>query len=331
MHLIRRLAIPALLIVLAPGSALAQRAPSEPVFVENFAYQPGSLDGLLARWWVTRRLDRKLWAERVAVLADANPGNFVRIHVKEGDAGSGATEAMLRERRLVCDETGSRAPQMEAEPNGVAPTERAEIEIRADRATGAGELIRYGEPIWYRFAFKLGSDWPRDIPANGRIPCRTVIHQVKQNAALDGVDCAASPFFKIEARPLGEGARFFAQVYAGDACATPPAVRRSQICVRNDLPRAVWTTVNVRLLMDGKDGRADVWLNGAHCGSYRGPMGDSEHGARRDGRPYIDQQPRFGIYRDWRAEPQTIYFHRIMFWNADPSGHPEWGAAPMPQ
>jgi len=84
--------------------------------------------------------------------------------------------------------------------------------------------------------------------------------------------------------------------------------------------------VNVRLhpALD-TNGRADIWLNGRHCGTYRGPMGDREHGARRDGAPYVNSPPRFGIYRDWRAETQTIYFDRIMFWNRNPAGHRDWG------
>jgi hypothetical protein len=45
---------------------------------------------------------------------------------------------------------------------------------------------------------------------------------------------------------------------------------------------------------------------------------------------FINAQPRFGIYRDWRAETQTIYFDKIMFWNTDPSGHPDWGVSPPP-
>ena len=35
--------------------------------------------------------------------------------------------------------------------------------------------------------------------------------------------------------------------------------------------------------------------------------------------------------RDWRAETQTIYFDKIVFWNAEPTGHPDWGADPTPQ
>ena len=53
-------------------------------------------------------------------------------------------------------------------------------------------------------------------------------------------------------------------------------------------------------------------------------MADRDYGARRNGAPFINAQPRFGIYRDWRTETQTIYFDKIMFWNADPSGHPDW-------
>jgi hypothetical protein len=60
-------------------------------------------------------------------------------------------------------------------------------------------------------------------------------------------------------------------------------------------------------------------------------MGDPEHGARRNGVPFVDTQPRFGIYRDWRAETQTIYFDKILFWNAEPTGHPDWSADPTPQ
>jgi hypothetical protein len=66
--------------------------------------------------------------------------------------------------------------------------------------------------------------------------CRTVIHQIKQDSFKDGKSCDASPFFKIEARPLGERVRFFAQVATGTPCARPPMVMGAQIC-RRDLPR----------------------------------------------------------------------------------------------
>jgi len=59
-------------------------------------------------------------------------------------------------------------------------------------------------------------------------------------------------------------------------------------------------------------------------------VADPEHGARRNGTPFINAQPRFGIYRDWRAETQTIYFDKIMFWNANPGEHPDWGVSPPP-
>ena len=46
----------------------------------------------------------------------------------------------------------------------------------------------------------------------------------------------------------------------------------------------------------------------------------------------LDLRPtaRFGIYRDWRAETQTIYFDKIMFWNANPEGQPDWALSPPP-
>jgi len=175
--------------------------------------------------------------------------------------------------------------------------------------------------VWYRFSFKIADDWPHDVPVVGRQLCRTVIHQIKQDSFKDGKSCDASPFFKIEARPLGERVRFFAQVATGTPCAQPPMVMRMQMC-RRDLPREIWTTVQVRLNpAHDASGQVDIWLNGTFCGTYRGPMADREDGARRHGAPFINAQPRFGIYRDWRAETQTIYFDKIMFWNADPSGH----------
>jgi hypothetical protein len=315
------------LTALAPQTAVAQRPP-QPVFTEFFAYDPAAPSQLLGKWLITSRLDSQQQPLRVGVVDDHNGKTVGRVTVREGDGFAGASEAMLQARRYVCDSEGSRAAELETEPGGVVPSERAEIQVRSDRATGAGELVKFGRPVWYRFSFKIAGDWPQDVPAAGRQPCRTVIHQIKQDSFKDGKSCGASPFFKIEARPLGEHVRFFAQVAAGAPCAQPPMVMRTQIC-RRDLPRESWTTVQVRLnAAHDANGRIDIWLNGAFCGDYQGPMADRDHGARRNGAPFINAQPRFGIYRDWRAETQTIYFDKIMFWNADPAGHPDWSPPP---
>jgi hypothetical protein len=319
-----------LLAALAPTTAVAQRMP-QPIFTELFAYDPAQPSQLLEKWRISSQLDRKLQPLRVGVVEDPIGKTVGRVTVQEGDGLDGASEAMLQARRYVCDSEGSRAAAVEAEPGGVVPSERAEIRVRSDRATGAGELVKFGQPVWYRFSFKIAGDWPQDVPAAGRQPCRTVIHQIKQDSFKDGKSCNASPFFKIEARPLGERVRFFAQVAAGAPCAQPPMVMRVQIC-RRDLSRESWTTVHVRLnpAHDASGGRVDIWLNGAFCGAYQGPMGDRDYGARRNGAPFINAQPRFGIYRDWRAETQTIYFDKIMFWNAGPTGHPDWSVSPPP-
>ena len=44
----------------------------------------------------------------------------------------------------------------------------------------------------------------------------------------------------------------------------------------------------------------------------------------------LAQVNRADYYRDWRAETQTIFFDKIMFWSADPAGHPDWSASPPP-
>jgi polysaccharide lyase-like protein len=326
---IRGLAALLLLAALAPASAVAQRAP-QPVFTELFAYDPAVPSQLLAKWRISPQLDRKLQPLRIGVVEDASGKTVGRVTVQEGDGLDGASAAMLQTGRYVCDSEGSRAAEMEAAPGSVVPSERAEIQVRSDRATGAGELVQFGHPVWYRFSFKIAGDWPRDVPVAGRQPCRTVIHQIKQDSFNDGKSCNASPFFKIEARPLGGRVRFYAQVAAGATCAPPPMVTRTHIC-RRDLPREIWTTVQVRLNpVRDASGRADLWLNGAFCGAYQGPMADRDYGARRNGAPYINAQPRFGVYRDWRAETQTIFFDKIMFWNADPAGHPDWSVSPPP-
>jgi Polysaccharide lyase len=320
----------ALLLLAAALSSLtaeAQQTP-QPVFTELFAYDPLVPSQLLGKWLISPQLDRKLQPLRVGVVEDRIGKTVGRITVQDGDGLDGASEAMVQDPHYICDSEGSRAAAVEAEPGGVVPTERAEIQVRSDRATGAGELVKFGELVWYRFSFKIAGDWPQDVPAVGRQTCRTVIHQIKQDSFKDGKSCDASPFFKIEARPLGDRVRFFAQVAAGTPCATPPMVRRTQLC-RRDLPRESWTTVQVRLKpAHDASGRVDIWLNGTFCGAYQGPMADRDYGARRNGAPFINAQPRFGIYRDRRAETQTISFDKIMFWNADPSGHPDWSVSP---
>ena len=317
-----------LLAALAPRTLMAQQTP-QPVFTELFAYDPAEPSQLLGKWRISSQLDNKLRPLRVGVVADPIGKTVGRVTVHEGDGLDGATQAMLQTKRYVCDSEGSRAKALEVEPGGV-PSERAEIQLRSDRTTGAGELVKFGQPVWYRFSFKIPADWPQDVPAAGRQLCRTVIHQIKQDSFKGGKSCDASPFFKIEARPLGARVHFFAQVADGAPCAQPPMVRRTKFC-RRDLPRERWTTVQVRLNpAHDVSGRIDIWLNGALCGAYQGPMADPDYGARRDGKPFINAQPRFGIYRDWRAETQTIYFDKIMFWNADPAGHPDWSVSPPP-
>jgi hypothetical protein len=59
-------------------------------------------------------------------------------------------------------------------------------------------------------------------------------------------------------------------------------------------------------------------------------MADPDYGVRRNGAPLINAQRRFGIYRDWRAKTPTFYFNKIMFWNADRTGHPDWSVSPTP-
>src|SRR6516225_3786544 len=161
----RRLAALLLLAAaLLPPTAAAQRT-QQPIFTELFTYDPAAPSQLLGKWLISSQLDSKLPPLRVGVVEDRIGKTVGRVTVEEGDGLAGANEAMLQARHYVCNSEGSRAAAVEAEPGGVVPSERTEIQVRSDRATGAGELVKFGEPVWYRFSFKIASDWPQDVPA----------------------------------------------------------------------------------------------------------------------------------------------------------------------
>src|SRR5690242_7698762 len=180
-----------LLAALTPATAVAQRTP-QPVFTELFAYDPAAPSQLLGKWLISSKLDSKLQPLRVGVVEDSIGKTVGRVTVQDGDGLDGAAEALLQASRYVCDSEGSRAAAVEAEPGGVVPSERAEIQVRSDRATGAGELVKFGQPVWYLFSCKIAGDWPQDVPPAGRQPCRTVIHQIKQDSFKNGKSCNAS-------------------------------------------------------------------------------------------------------------------------------------------
>src|ERR1700758_2265090 len=106
---------------------------------------------------------------------------------------------MLQARRYVCDREGSRPDAVEAGPGTVVPSERAEIQVRSDRATGAGELVKFGQPVWYRFSFKIAGDWPQDVPAAGT-PALPHRHPPDQAGFLQGREM-------VQPQPLPQGRR----------------------------------------------------------------------------------------------------------------------------
>ena len=131
----RSLAALLLLAALAPATAVAQRTP-QPVFTELFGYDPVAPSQLLGKWLISGRLDSKLQPLRVGIVEDPSGKTVGRITVQEGD-GLDVSKAMVQAGRYVCDSKGSRAAELEAESGGVVPSERAEIQVRSDRATGA--------------------------------------------------------------------------------------------------------------------------------------------------------------------------------------------------
>ncbi len=74
------------------------------------------------------------------------------------------------------------------------------------------------------------------------------------------------------------------------------------------------------------DSDLQVWLDGRACLRVNGRLGYADAGRRdKEGRPFIDTQPRFDIYRD--ALPSTVQaveFANLVFWHADPAGQLAW-------
>jgi hypothetical protein len=90
-------------------------------------------------------------------------------------------------------------------------------------------------------------------------------------------------------------------------------VMRVQIC-RRDLARDRWTTVQVRLNpAHYASGRVDIWLNRTFFGTYQGPLADRDYGARRNGTPFINAQPRFGIIVTGARRPRRSISTRSCF------------------
>jgi hypothetical protein len=248
-----------------------------------------------AEWQVSRALKQELWKSRLSCSADAQGGPVLRVTLHPGDA---------------------------ADPNpGHNPTERVEIQLRRP-------VVRFDEPVWYRFRFRLLRPWLG-------IGNRTVIHQVKQNIepgqeAPSGPCAPANPLFKIEARPTAAGAAFLVKVKGVVDCRD--GGDQKTICGPWPMDVGHWHQVRVLLQASQQDGASNVRvsLDGRGCPPYSGRLGYRDQG-RRDaaGRPVINVQPRFGIYRDALPDNvQSIEFAGITFWHSDPSGDPAWLSTP---
>ena len=249
-------------------------------------------------WKISKKLDQGAWRPRLSCDSGAAPssGPVLRLSVHPGDA--------------VEKESDEKS------------TERVEIQMRK-------EVVKFDEPTWYRFRFRLERPWQG-------IGNRTVIHQVKQNIQArdekpQGACPAANPLFKVEARPSATGADFLVKVRGTSDCNLGES---RIICGPWHLDLDHWNDVKVMIKPSLKEGasQVQVWLNGRGCDPYTGLLGYPDHGVRDDsGRPFIDVQPRFGIYRDALPDNvQSIDFTGIRFWSANPAGDPSWSENPLP-
>lgn len=292
---LKRLAVASLLLA-ALTPALAQQlaeAPPEPAWTTNFA-TACVMDA--PQWRISSGLDKHVREQRLRCLprdGGRNDGRILRIAIEPGDA---------------------------FDPNlSSLPTERVEIQIK-------DELVKFDVTIWHSFLIKVETPWI------GR-ENRTVVHQIKQNIAKryeigrgEEERCAAAnPLFKIEVGSDGAQPVFRAKATGSESCGD--SVGKSTFC--GDWPFAAdaWHRVHVLIRPSQIDGesRLKVWLDGRACPEYRGLLGYPRFGATRNGKPFIDTQPRFGIYRDALPDVrQAIQFDDISFWDRPPLGHPIW-------
>ena len=271
------------------GAGMA--APLEPVFRADF--ETSCADATL--WRISDLLDRATQPDRIrCVEVSGGEGRrALAITVQPGDA-------------------------YDANP-GSNPTERAEIQLKA-------ELIQFDRTTWYSFLFRVESPW---LDKKNR----TVIHQIKQNIdprfqkgkGGDEVCDSANPFFKIEVDSNGSTPVFRAKTAGTFGCGD--SVGQARFCGDWPIEADAWHRVNVmiRPSQTPGDSRLQLWLNGRACPLHTGVLGYPRCGISRDGLPFIDTQPRFGIYRDALAgRSQTILFDDIAFWSAPPTGDAAW-------
>lgn len=251
-------------------------------------------------WRVSASLDPSARADRIRCVEAPDGGRALAITVKPGDA-------------------------YERNPDS-ASTERAEIQLRQ-------ELIRFEATSWYSFRFRVGPSW---LPRRNR----TVIQQIKQNIDAryekgrggEEICDPANPLFKIELDSNGDTPVFRAKTAGTLGCGD--SVGQSRFCGDWPVEAERWHRVNVMIRPSQNEGesRLRLWIDGRACPEQRGALGYPRYGVRKEGRPFIDAQPRFGIYRDALPDlAQTILYDEIAFWTQAPTGHPAWaGIDPAP-
>jgi hypothetical protein len=275
-------------------------AQTMPAFAADFAEACG-VDGrdVTADWRISANLSEALRPLRVRCVDDPGaPGKRRALHIEvhPGDA-------------------------FDPNPEG-NPSERVEIQLRRP-------VVQFDAPVWYSFGFRLVPPWIRF--AN-----RTVIQQIKQNIEpgeetdRGGACPSANPFFKIEAGGDPAGAAFVVKTRGTLDCRD--GLAGVPVCGPWPLAVGAWHRVRVFLKASQRDSGSDlrVWLDGRACPVFTGKLGYLDHGKRDDaGRPVIDTQPRFGIYRDALPDlVQAIDFSDIVFWTTDPADDPRWRMAP---
>lgn len=267
----------------------ARAGGAQPVFAADF--ETSCISG--QDWRISSQLDSAVHSSRIRCVETAGGQHALGVTVRPGDG-------------------------YDPHPGSI-PTERAEVQLRH-------EVVRFDAATWYSFSFRIDGDWPSRRN-------RTVIQQIKQNIdpryekgrGGEEICDAANPLFKIEVDSDGMKPVFRAKVAGTQGCGD--SVGQQRFCGDWSVEPGRWHRVNVLIRPSQAEGDSllRLWLDGRACPVYRGLLGYPRYGVTRQGKPVIDTQPRFGIYRDaLPGTAQTILFDDILFWNESPAGHPAW-------
>ena len=178
--------------------------------------------------------------------------------------------------------------------------------MRSDRATGADELVKFGNACGTGF---LQDRWRLAAGHSGRrTPALPHRHPPNQAGFLQGREVVQrQPLLQDRGAAARRACAFLRAgghrhtlrpAADGNACADLPA--------RPAAGELDHGAVRLNPAHDAS-GRVDIWLNGTFCGAYQGPMADRDYGAPEKVRPLLTRGRRSAFIVMARGDPDDLF------------------------